>query len=120
MHYFDEVKARLNAATPGVWSKGSSYGAIVSTERTPLDHANSEWPEYDWEGNIIGTTTQDESYGGVLIAESIREHNSPFLSHAKGDVTHLLNICEALRDSLGELIGEDAADEIVKQEMNRA
>lgn len=120
MHYFDEVEARLKAATPGVWSKGKSYGAIVSTERTDLDHPNTTWVSHDWEGNPVDSETSDESYGGVLIAESIREHNSPFLSHAKDDVTNLLNICEALRDELGVYIGKDTADEIVKQVMNRA
>lgn len=75
--YLDRVNERADAATPGPWampttSKGAKYGVVVG----PAEYAEAP----------------DEAgfYGGALIGESIRRHNSRFIAAARTDVPNLV------------------------------
>jgi hypothetical protein len=114
----DTIEARLEGITPGVWSVGNSYGAIVSTERMPEDHPNH--PAWVVPSDEDGSPFQmqpcsDELYGGVLIAESIKPHNSQFLAHSKHDVQVLLKVVQTLRGMLDTQMSEALVDQIITE-----
>jgi hypothetical protein len=102
----DTIEASLEGITPGVWSVGNSYGAIVSNERMPEDHTNSTY---------LDGQTADAEYGGVLIAESIRPHNSAFLANSKHNVQVLLKVVQTLRGMLDTQMSEALVDQIITE-----
>lgn len=84
----DEIKVRLNAATPGPWHKADSayYGIVWSqeTEPDPNDRAAQEPVAVQFE-----------------VAHTAKSEDAVFIAHAREDIATLLAIIEKTTENKG-------------------
>lgn len=99
----DEIRARLQAATPGPWcaencgEKSNEYvvGVAFAADDENCERPLSGWPKfYDGDGNEIAARTD------MVAAEMATRADADFIAHAPEDIAYLLG--EVARLSQGE------------------
>ena len=82
-----EIEERLADATPGPWTAGKNYAAVIAPA-IPLV----------CKGECDCNPTCNEMYGGKLIGESIERADAELIMHAPTDLRELIEEVKRLRE----------------------
>lgn len=95
-----EIEERLEKATPGPWTAGKNYAAVIAPATTLV-----------CKGECDCNPTCNEMYGGKLIGESIERADAELIMHAPTDLAALVGEVKRLQSELA------SAKELAKFEL---
>lgn len=93
----DEIRERLDAATPGPWRPDNDEPGYVIAPDDPSG----------WDGYLIASTVDHD--GGLFV----QEHNAELIAHAPQDLADLLAEVERLRDELAK--AREVTDDMIER-----